>query len=192
MKVVPSRLSFSSSSESEEATDDTKSTGRRKKGRRNIVSKPPRKTTSTKELTTVTVEPGDHGDTAGESTEVLASGVQQDTVTVEGAASRKSLATDDSFHPRKTSTQVKTVSVQNHVRQKPSARKQMSSIHPVAHSETVESAASGKSLVSTINVGLPHTHPIRMSLILGEFNVDSECSAKEASPTTGGGVSLDI
>jgi len=46
--------------------------------------------------------------------------------------------------------------------------------------------------VNTINVGFPHAHPIRVRLILGEFNVDSECSANEASPTTGGGVRLDI
>ena len=39
--------------------------------------------------------------------------------------------------------------------------------------------------------GLPHTHPIRVSLIFGEFNADPECSANEASPTTGGGVRLD-
>lgn len=123
-------------------------------------------------MTTVTVEPGDHGDTAGESTEVLASGVQQDTVTVEGAASRKSLTTDESFHPRKTSTQVKTVSVQNHVRQKPSARKQMSSIHPVAHGETVESAASGKSLMSTIDGG--SFHPRKTSTQTKTVSVQNE------------------
>ena len=130
-------------------------------------------------MTTVTVEPGDHGDTAGESTEVLASGVQQDTVTVEGAASRKSLATDESFHPRKTSTQVKTASVQNHVRQKPAARKQMSSIHPVAHSETVESTASGKSLVSTIDGG--SFHPRKTSTQMKTVSVQNGVERKPAA-----------
>ena len=93
-------------------------------------------------LTTITVEPEDSnhvGEGAGESTRTLANGVQ-DTA-LESAASSKSFmsATDRSFRPTKTSTRMKSSQVQSNFKQKPSARKQVSSIHPIMQVSDSES-----------------------------------------------------
>lgn len=93
-------------------------------------------------LTTITVEPEDSnhvGEGAGESTRTLANGVQ-DTA-LESAASSKSFmsATDRSFRPTKTSTRMKPSQVQSNFKQKPSARKQVSSIHPIMQVSDSES-----------------------------------------------------
>ena len=107
-------------------------------------------------LTTITVEPGDSnhvgegagestrtlanvGEGAGESTRTLANGVH-DTA-LESAASSKSFmsATDRSFRPTKTSTRMKPSQVQSNFKQKPSARKQVSSIHPIMQVSDSES-----------------------------------------------------
>ena len=93
-------------------------------------------------LTTITVEPEDSnhvGEGVGESTRTLANGVQ-DTA-LESAASSKSFmsATDRSFRPTKTSTRMKPSQVQSNFKQKPSARKQVSSIHPIMQVSDSES-----------------------------------------------------
>ena len=92
-------------------------------------------------LTTITVEPGDSNHVgAGESTRTMANGVQHDTA-LESAASSKSFmnATDRSFRPTKTSTRMKPSHVQSNFKQKPSARKQVSSIHPIMQVSDSES-----------------------------------------------------
>ena len=78
------------------------------------------------------------GGGAGESTRTLANGVQHDTA-LESVASSKSFmnATDKSFRPTKTSTRRKPTHVER--KQKPSARKQISSIHPIMQVSDSES-----------------------------------------------------
>ena len=93
-------------------------------------------------LTTITVEPGDSdqmGEGARESTRTLSNGVH-DTA-LESAASSKSFmnATNRSFRPTKTSTRMKPSQVQSNFKQKPSARKQVSSIHPIMQVSDSES-----------------------------------------------------
>ena len=93
-------------------------------------------------LTTITVEPGDSdqmGEGARESTRTLSNGVH-DTA-LESAASSKSFmnATNRSFCPTKTSTRMKPSQVQSNFKQKPSARKQVSSIHPIMQVSDSES-----------------------------------------------------
>ena len=78
------------------------------------------------------------GGGAVESTRTLANGVQHDTA-LESVASSKSFmnATDKSFRPTKTSTRRKPTHVER--KQKPSARKQISSIHPIMQVSDSES-----------------------------------------------------
>ena len=143
-------------------------------------------------LTTVTIEPGDLGDTAGKNTEVLADGVQQHTGTVESAAAHKSIMSlrDGSFHPRKTSTQMKDAgTVESSVAHKSVMSLTDGSFHPkktstqIKDAGTVESAAARKSVMSLTDGSF---HPRKTSTQMKDTGVESAASHKSVMSLTDG------